>query len=66
MAYHHNRRCMLRSAAGLVAAGAVAVPGKDVEVTLTPNKAGRFAWVCDNFCGEGHDEMSGWFIVTVA
>ncbi len=43
-----------------------AVPGKDVEVTFTPNKAGRFAWVCDNFCGEGHDEMSGWFIVTVA
>ena len=40
------------------------VPGRDVEVSFTPDKVGRFGFVCDNFCGEGHDEMSGLLIVT--
>jgi cytochrome c oxidase subunit 2 len=39
------------------------VPGADVELTLTPHNAGRFHMLCDNFCGEGHDRMSGWFVV---
>ena len=39
------------------------VPGKEVELTFTPDKAGRFLFVCDNFCGEGHDDMSGVIIV---
>ena len=43
-----------------------AVPDKTVELTFTPDKTGRFAWVCDNFCGEGHDEMSGWLSVSAA
>ncbi len=40
------------------------VPGKAVEVTFTPDRSGRFAFLCDNFCGEGHDHMSGFLIVT--
>ena len=26
-------------------------------------KAGKFHFLCDNFCGAGHDEMSGFLIV---
>lgn len=40
------------------------IPGKTVEVTFTPDRAGRFAFLCDNFCGEGHDRMSGFLVVT--
>ena len=40
------------------------VPSKDTELTFTPDKAGRFQFACDNFCGEGHDDMDGWLIVT--
>ena len=42
------------------------VPGKTVELTLTPNRAGRFVFLCDNFCGDGHDRMTGTMIVTDA
>jgi cytochrome c oxidase subunit 2 len=34
------------------------VPGKAVELTLPALRAGRYACLCDNFCGEGHDEMA--------
>ena len=40
------------------------VPGKTVEVTFTPDRSGRFVFLCDNFCGEGHDRMSGILIVS--
>jgi len=40
------------------------VPGKAVTVTFTPDRAGRFVFLCDNFCGDGHDVMSGLLIVT--
>lgn len=40
------------------------VPGRKVEVTFTPERAGRFVFLCDNFCGEAHDDMSGYLIVT--
>jgi cytochrome c oxidase subunit II len=39
------------------------IPGKEVELSFTPSKVGRFHIICDNFCGEGHDDMSGWLIV---
>ena len=39
------------------------VPGKVVTVTMTPDRSGRFAFLCDNFCGEGHDRMSGFLVV---
>ena len=40
------------------------VPGKAVEVTFTPAAAGRFHYLCDNFCGDGHEEMHGRFVVS--
>lgn len=40
------------------------VPGRANEVTFTPDRAGRFIFLCDNFCGEGHDQMAGVLIVT--
>ena len=39
------------------------VPGKTVEVTITPAKPGRFHYLCDNFCGDGHDRMGGILVV---
>ena len=35
------------------------VAGKPVRVPFTPTKAGEFEFVCDVFCGSGHEEMSG-------
>ncbi|MEI7656367.1 MAG: hypothetical protein WCJ22_06325, partial [Actinomycetes bacterium] len=40
--------------------------GQSEQLTFTPDKAGRFSIVCDNFCGEGHDDMSATLIVTPA
>jgi cytochrome c oxidase subunit II len=40
------------------------IPGRTVEVTFTPDRAGRFVFLCDNFCGEGHDKMTGVLVVT--
>ena len=42
------------------------VPGRTVTLGLTPPRAGRFTMLCDNFCGEGHDRMSGWLVVNEA
>lgn len=39
------------------------VPGKPAKITLTPAKSGRYVFLCDNFCGEGHDRMSGVIVV---
>ena len=35
------------------------VPGKVVRVPLTPDKVGTFTFLCDIFCGSGHETMSG-------
>ncbi len=32
--------------------------GKTTEVTLTPEKAGRYLTICDHFCGSGHGGMN--------
>ena len=40
-----------------------AIPGKTVEITFVADKAGTFIYLCDNFCGEAHDKMSGFLIV---
>ncbi|PLQ02652.1 hypothetical protein CYJ10_04155 [Cupriavidus pauculus] len=35
-------------------------PGKAVEVRLTaPKKRGTYTFLCDIFCGSGHESMSG-------
>ncbi len=40
------------------------IPGKPVEISFVANKAGKFVYLCDNFCGEGHEHMSGFMTVT--
>lgn len=39
-------------------------PGKTAAVRFTPDKAGRFTFACDVFCGDGHEDMSGTLVVT--
>lgn len=39
-------------------------PDKMTEVHLIPQKAGTFNFLCDVFCGEGHEDMNGKIIVT--
>ena len=39
------------------------VPGRVTRLELQPKAAGVIDFVCDNFCGEGHEEMHGRFIV---
>jgi len=38
-------------------------PGQVTIVRLTPQKAGVYDFLCDNFCGAGHEEMGGKIIV---
>lgn len=40
------------------------LPGKVVRVELQPRAAGKIDFLCDNFCGTGHEEMHGQFIVS--
>jgi cytochrome c oxidase subunit 2 len=37
--------------------------GKPVQVRLKPDQVGQFGFLCDNFCGSGHEEMAGTIIV---
>jgi cytochrome c oxidase subunit 2 len=39
------------------------VIGKPVQVRLKPEQEGRIPFLCDNFCGSGHEEMTGTLIV---
>jgi cytochrome c oxidase subunit 2 len=39
-------------------------PGAVTRLSFTPNKAGKFGFACDVFCGSGHEDMSGTLIVT--
>ena len=39
------------------------VPDRVTTVRLTPQKTGKFEFLCDNFCGSGHEEMEGSFVV---
>ena len=39
-------------------------PGSVNRISFTPDRAGRFAFACDVFCGAGHEDMSGTLIVT--
>lgn len=38
-------------------------PGEVTEAKLTPQKAGRFPFHCSVFCGSGHENMTGVFVV---
>ncbi len=39
-------------------------PGQLTKVRLVFNRAGEFDFLCDNFCGSGHEEMNGKIIVS--
>jgi cytochrome c oxidase subunit II len=40
------------------------VPGKTTQLAFTPDKAGTFIFLCDVFCGDGHETMSGKLVVS--
>ena len=35
------------------------VPGQVARVRLVPDKVGNFEYLCDIFCGDGHEQMHG-------
>ncbi|MBS0338192.1 MAG: cupredoxin domain-containing protein [Proteobacteria bacterium] len=39
-------------------------PGMVTRLPFTPQKAGKFDFYCDIFCGDGHEEMDGEIVVT--
>lgn len=40
------------------------IPGQVSRLRLVPDKTGTFPFVCDIFCGSGHEDMTGTIIVT--
>jgi cytochrome c oxidase subunit 2 len=38
-------------------------PGQVTRVRLVPEKVGTYDFLCDNFCGSGHEQMNGKIIV---
>jgi cytochrome c oxidase subunit 2 len=42
---------------------ALIVPGEIAHVRWTPDRAGRFDFLCDVFCGDGHEGMNGHLVV---
>lgn len=34
-------------------------PGKVTRISITPDKAGVYDFLCDNFCGSAHEDMNG-------
>lgn len=39
-------------------------PGTVIRLALQPKVPGTIDFVCDNFCGTGHEEMRGRFVVS--
>jgi len=35
------------------------VPGQVAQLAFTPQKTGAFEYLCDIFCGDGHEKMTG-------
>ena len=42
---------------------ALIVPGEVSRVPFTADKVGRFDFLCDVFCGDGHEGMNGHLVV---
>jgi cytochrome c oxidase subunit 2 len=42
---------------------AVIVPGTPARIPFTPDRVGRYDFLCDIFCGDGHEGMSGHLVV---
>jgi cytochrome c oxidase subunit II len=39
------------------------IPGMITKIEVKFDKPGTYDFLCDNFCGDGHEEMSGKFLV---
>jgi cytochrome c oxidase subunit 2 len=39
------------------------IPGKVARLRIVPDKTGTFTFLCDIFCGSGHETMNGTFTV---
>lgn len=39
------------------------VPGRLTHIEVLPKKTGSFVFRCDVFCGDGHEDMVGTFVV---
>jgi cytochrome c oxidase subunit 2 len=39
------------------------VPGQESRVRLLPDKVGNFSFLCDVFCGDGHEDMDGVLVI---
>jgi cytochrome c oxidase subunit 2 len=39
------------------------IPGRVTRLRLVPQKTGTFLFLCDVFCGVGHENMSGTIVV---
>ena len=35
------------------------IPGQTIDIPMTPTKVGEFIFLCDVFCGSGHENMEG-------
>jgi cytochrome c oxidase subunit 2 len=40
------------------------VPGRAARLALQPRAPGVIEFLCDNFCGSGHEDMHGRFVVS--
>jgi cytochrome c oxidase subunit 2 len=40
------------------------VPGRVTRLELQPKAPGVIDFLCDNFCGDGHEQMHGRFVVS--
>jgi len=40
------------------------MPGRVTRLRITPDKTGSFPFLCDIFCGTGHEDMQGMFVVS--
>ncbi len=40
------------------------IPGKVSRIRVVPDKVGTFPFLCDIFCGSGHENMTGALIVS--
>jgi cytochrome c oxidase subunit 2 len=39
------------------------IPGEPVQVRITPQQSGELRFLCDVFCGGGHEAMGGRIVV---
>jgi len=39
------------------------IPGAVAQVAFTPEEEGEFPYLCDIFCGDGHEDVTGTLVV---